>query len=193
MSKLLIVSEYVNEDYKEYTDGYLGVDRDCIFFPIELYDTDHSLYKMYERYEKMTEMDVFINDLTFAKALKKIYDDTYPTELRSIIEVVDLNKVETYGKDFLGFDITNGGDYSAILRVLLFDVYNIRKKFKIKSSFYDERDALSKEYHKCLNKNQLFNSKEDALIFLDKLRGIGLKYDEVRYNFFNVVKVFVVN
>ena len=191
MAKLLVVGKLPQKDLREYSDGYKGVQRENIRYPFEFYETNHEIINFFEEYEKLTDVNIYLSDLSFAKKLRNFYNAAYPETEMEIIEIVYDSEEPTYKGNFLGFDIIDSV-YSNILYIIL--AFNKKDENQYIEPFHKLLVLVSKNLFPLLNENQLFKTNGEAEMALCLLDGIFIIFNkQSNYMEFKVVKIFAVD
>lgn len=202
MANILVVGKLPEVDFVKYINGYKGADREGIPFPSEYYDTDHLVLKVCDVYEILTEKDIYLHDIEFAKILRDTLHSAYPTIERELIEIVSVGHLPEFAGKFLGYDIIDGSD-SNILRVILVDSFiepeNYNEPFRNSNDDRDYREPFSKIIHLIsknfvglLNENQLFKTYEEASLALNIIDGLFKMFRKSHHHSYEVVKIYTI-
>ncbi len=161
-----------------------------IDYPAEFYETDHEILAINDEYEELTEKDMYLHDLEFARKLRDIYNKEYPSVEREIIEVVfDGGKPELNGA-FLGYDITDRGDSNILQLILSFSTSSLDIQL---TPFQKSLRLISENLVWMLNDCQLFKTHQEAAMALNLIEGtFGIFGKTSLHHKFEVVRVYLV-
>lgn len=190
MVNITVVGKLPDDAFVKYANGYRGVDRMYIDYPVEFYETDHEILAINDEYEKLTEKDGYLHDLEFARKLRDIYNKEYPSVEREIIEVVfDGCEPELNGA-FLGYDIADRDD-SNILRLILGFATSNPDEYPM--PFTKVLCLVSANLVWMLNDYQLFKTHQEATMALNLIEGtFGIFGKTSLHHKFEVVRVYLV-
>ncbi len=191
MPNLSVLGKLPEDILIKYANGYRGVCRMYIDAPIEYFGTNNHILKAFEDYTYLTNENIYIEDICFARNLRDVYNKIYPETSREIIEIVFNNEQSELNGKFLGYDIEDRGD-SNILKIILpfylkeytCDNFNVFQKMLI---------LVSKNVFPLLNENQLFKTYEDASMALSLLQGVFDIFGKSKFHhIFEVAGVYLV-
>lgn len=166
MRNFLVVQKKVDDVFLKNCKNYRGVDRPGIPFPEEFFNSGNFIEKVFYEYEKITEDDMFIRDLSFSLRLRDLFNLHYPNlEFETIEIVYDMENLKSTGI-FLGFDIFSFSN-SNILRIIL-DFQDLEYDLKL-TSFQNCIKSTSNLFLRQLNEFRLFDNYNSAKKCLDEL------------------------